>query len=109
MIKSKIATQIKLSFVSVLISLAINAQTKYTISGTVKDKKTGEQLIGAVIRVEELKGTGVACNEYGFYSLTLPEGNYTLKTSMLGYTDFSLKIDLNKNIKHDLLLEDAAK
>ncbi|PBQ34805.1 hypothetical protein CNR22_03840 [Sphingobacteriaceae bacterium] len=90
-------------------TLAVNAQTKYTISGTVKDKKTGEQMIGTVIKVEELKGTGVACNEYGFYSLTLPEGNYTLKASMLGYADFVLKINLNKNTKQEILLEDAAK
>lgn len=109
MIKSKIVVQIRLTVVSVLIGLAVNAQTKYTISGTVKDKKTGEQMIGTVIKVEELKGTGVACNEYGFYSLTLPEGNYTLKAAMLGYADFILKINLNKNIKQDIVLEDAAK
>lgn len=100
---------IKLAVVLLFMTVFANAQKKYTLSGTVKDKKTGEQMIGAIIRVDELKGLGISCNEYGFYSLTLPEGNYTLKASMLGYADFVLKINLNKNLKQDLLLEDAAK
>ncbi len=100
---------IKLAVVLLFMTVFANAQKKYTLSGTVKDKKTGEQMIGAIIRVDELKGVGISCNEYGFYSLTLPEGNYTLKASMLGYADFVLKINLNKNLKQDLLLEDVAK
>ena len=53
------------------------AQQKHTISGHIKDAETGEELIGATIFINELK-TGGTTNVYGFYSLTIPEGKYTL-------------------------------
>lgn len=78
-------------------------KTKYTISGYLKDKKNGEVLIGASVYA---KGTilGTTCNPYGFYSLTLPEGNYEVVFSFLGYKSISQNIDLreNKNIDSDL-------
>jgi hypothetical protein len=55
------------------------AQTKFTVSGTIKDKKTGEALIGATIKVADKPSLGTATNEYGFYSLTLPAGPYKLQ------------------------------
>jgi len=62
---------------------SLSAQTepvrkKYTISGHVKDSKTGEAMIGATIMLEELPQIGTASNAYGFYSLTVSEGTYTL-------------------------------
>ncbi len=56
------------------------AQTKYTISGYVKDDKTGEELIGAVIMVKEIPNTGATTNAYGFLSITITAGKYTLLT-----------------------------
>lgn len=85
-----------------------SAQTKFTISGTVKDKNTGEELIGAIVRITELSNVGVATNSYGFYSLTIPEGNYTIAINSIGYQAKAEKIVLDKNIKLDLLLEGAA-
>jgi hypothetical protein len=72
---------------SSLISFAIFsfAQNKSTMSGTVKSAQTGETLIGANIVVPDLKGVGAASNGYGFYSLTLPEGRYTILVQYLGY------------------------
>ncbi|MDO1444873.1 TonB-dependent receptor [Rhodocytophaga aerolata] len=61
-----------------------HAQSKYTISGYIKDARSGEELIGATVYVQEL-GTGATSNAYGFYSLTLPEGNYTLLYSYVGF------------------------
>ncbi len=57
---------------------------KLTVSGYVKDNKNGEGLIGASVFVKELL-TGTTTNTYGFYSLTLPKGNYTLVISSVGY------------------------
>jgi hypothetical protein len=57
---------------------------KVTLSGYIKDKATGEELIGAIVQVKALK-IGVATNEYGFFSITLPEGEYELEISFLGY------------------------
>ena len=59
-----------------------NAQ-KATLSGYLKDASNGEGLIGASIYVKELK-TGNVSNTYGFYSLTLPVGEYTLVFSSSG-------------------------
>jgi len=78
-------------------------QEKFTISGTLEDATNGESLIGASISVEEL-GTGTTTNVYGFYSLTIPEGNYTLSFSYLGYESIKKEIVLNQNLKIDLEL-----
>ena len=65
--------------------LGLFAQSdKLTVSGYVKDNKNGEGLIGASVFVKELL-TGTTTNTYGFYSLTLPKGNYTLIVSSVGY------------------------
>jgi hypothetical protein len=84
------------------------AQTKYTISGVVKDAGNGETLFGATVL---LKGTsiGSTTNEYGFYSVTAPEGNYTLITSYLGFTSFERAVHLNSNQKLNIEIKgDAA-
>lgn len=93
---------------SLLLGCLLNwssAQETFTISGTIKDKATGEELIGATVLVKELVSTGVSANEYGFYSLTLPKGKYTLKASYVGYEDLTLAVLLDKNQKVELLLE----
>ncbi len=77
---------------------------KFTVSGTIRDAKTGEELIGASVIVKELAGVGVTCNEYGFYSLTVKSGTYTLKTSFVGYNDVINTIKLDKDQKLDIKL-----
>ena len=37
------------------------------------------------MRVRELPGVGTGANAYGFYSLTVPAGTYTLEASFVGY------------------------
>jgi len=71
---------------------------RYTISGFLKDNETGENLISANVIVS---GTniGVISNEYGFYSLTLPRGKYTIDISYIGFNKQTYNVDLNKNIK----------
>ncbi|MEN9001321.1 MAG: TonB-dependent receptor [Flavobacteriales bacterium] len=71
---------------------------KSTISGTVKDAQSGEDLISATIYVEELK-TGVTTNVYGFYSLTIPNGKYKIKFSFIGYKDVYKTIDIKQSTK----------
>jgi hypothetical protein len=74
------------------------AQDKFTISGTIKDAQTGESLIGATLTTAELKQNGVVTNDFGFYSLSLPAGDYTLQISYIGYKTISIKVALNKNL-----------
>lgn len=84
-----------------------NYKKKYTVNGLVKDIKTGEELIGAVIKAGEQTTVVSSANEYGFYSLTLPEGEYTLSISHIGYTEQSIWVRLDKDTKMDLFLEEA--
>ncbi len=87
-------------------STAVFAQGTYAISGTIKDKKTGETLIGATVRIEENK-TGTTTNEYGFYSLSLPAGTYTVAIDYVGYDEQKQKVVLDKNYKLNAALEPA--
>lgn len=101
MIYKKITTTTLLFFFSTTLLLA---QQKFTISGTIKDKNNGETLIGANVFPIELSGVGASCNEYGFYSLTLPEGEYHVIYSFIGYKSDTAFIKLNTNIRSDHFL-----
>ena len=96
-------------FCTILLSNLLFAQSaqKFTISGTIKDSSSGEALIGVVAAVKELPTTGANTNEYGFYSLTLDEGNYTILYNYIGYKIDTFKITLHQNIKHDVRLAQA--
>ena len=78
----------------------LRAQTKhtFTISGTIKEKASGETLPAATITFIELPGKGATSNSYGFYSISLPQGSYTMVTSYTGYVADTLKINIAKNI-----------
>ena len=72
---------------------------KFTVSGYVKDASNGEDVIGATISVKELEGTETATNVYGFYSLSLPKGSYTLTFTSIGFANVQKTIDLSKNVE----------
>ncbi|HXD94775.1 MAG TPA: TonB-dependent receptor [Bacteroidia bacterium] len=101
--------KIILSALFFLIGVGFNlsAQNKYTISGYIKDVKTGEQLIGAAIVIKEIPATGVSTNSYGFYSITIPEGKYTVMAQFTGYKTKADTIILDKNTKLDFAISDA--
>src|SRR5437868_5291703 len=81
-----------------LTSFFAEAQHKYTISGFVKDSLNGETLIGATITVRS-QAKGISSNQYGFYSITLPEGDYVLVCSHVGYLDRPVALKLNADTK----------
>lgn len=82
-------------------------QQKYTISGTIAEASSNETLIGVTIAVPDLR-TGVTTNEYGFYSLSLPEGQYRIQISYLGYRDVVRTIGLFQNLKLNIQMEEVA-
>jgi len=82
-------------------------QTKFTINGYVRDTATGETVIGANIAINAIAKT-VATNQYGYYSITLNEGEYELTVSHVTYFANSRKIILNQNYKLDILLMSKA-
>ncbi len=96
-----------MTFFALLAFQLAHAQ-KYSVSGTIKDAGTGEDLIGANVLVKELPGTGASTNVYGFYSLTLPKGQYTLIFQYIGYEPIEKSIDLNDNKKISLELKEAS-
>lgn len=75
---------------------------KYSVSGNITDNR-GESLIGANIYVPELNA-GTSSNEYGFYSLTLPGGVYTIVYSYLGFNSDQKQVTLNKDTIHNIRL-----
>jgi hypothetical protein len=84
------------------------AQQKYTVSGTVKEKSSGEIIAGANVTVVEKPGVGVAANEYGFFSLSLPKGNYTLRFSYAGRKLELVPVTLDSNITLSIQLTEEA-
>jgi hypothetical protein len=87
----------------------VSAQSRFSISGTVRDSSSGETMIGAAIIVAGQPTLGTVSNEYGFYSLTLPAGKYTLQISYTGHATRQLSIDLDHNLKQDIALPTAGK
>jgi hypothetical protein len=79
------------------------SQEKFTISGTISDKKNNETLIGVNVIVKGTKSSAIT-NEYGFYSLTLPKGDYEISISYISYETIDEKISLNQNIKKNYSL-----
>ncbi|MEX0273623.1 MAG: carboxypeptidase-like regulatory domain-containing protein [Flavobacteriaceae bacterium] len=83
------------------------AQERYTINGTVTEKASNETLIGVSIVVPALQ-TGTTTNEYGFYSLTLPQGEYDVIVSYLGFGDIKSSINLTNDQKLDFQMVEEA-
>lgn len=82
------------------------AQETYTISGVISEKSSKETLIGVnIIFPDQLRGT--TTNGYGFYSITLPSGDYNIEISYLGYQSIRKKISLISNIKENFNLDFA--
>lgn len=83
------------------------SQERYTVSGRIRDVADGEVLIGASVRVDSLK-TGAATNEYGFYSISLPEGAHELEYHYIGYQHHRVRIRLQKDTSITIELEARA-
>jgi len=93
--------------VSVL-SAIVPTTDKISLSGTIKDHANGEILIGVTVNIRELR-TGAATNQSGFYSITIPKGQYTIEVSYLGYQTQILHVDLTTSQKLNLEMQIATK
>ncbi|MDB5109093.1 MAG: TonB-dependent receptor, partial [Mucilaginibacter sp.] len=80
------------------------AQKKFTISGIIKDEATGEALIGATVTIKGMPNNAALGNTYGFYSLSAPEGDYTLTYTFVGYTPVSRTISLHSDVNLNITL-----
>jgi hypothetical protein len=85
------------------------AQQRFTVSGYIRDAKTGEDLIGSTVSIKELPSKGAATNAYGFYSVTLPAGNYEITAQYMGYQPKIQQVKLDKSLKFNFFLDELVK
>src|SRR5690606_41271692 len=75
-------------FLAVLLSLGIHSyvfsQTKYTISGHVREVQPGETIVGASVRLKGIPSVGARTDNYGFYSMAVTEGDHVIIISHVG-------------------------
>jgi hypothetical protein len=86
------------------ISVHAGEVTGFTVSGHVKDSVSGEVLLGATVYATQ-QNSGVATNSYGFYSMSLPAGNYTIRFSYIGYESIYRQVSLSGNLTLDIALQ----
>jgi len=72
------------------------AQKRFTINGYVRDLSTGESLIGASVSIKS-NTKGITTNQYGFYSITVNEGFYTIVTTFVGYKSEIINLDIHSD------------
>lgn len=82
------------------------SQEKFTLSGTISDNKNNETLIGVNVFIPLLK-IGTTTNEYGFYSLAIPKGEYDVEISYVGYQTIQKNIVLNQNTKANFSISES--
>jgi hypothetical protein len=87
-------------------SLAFS-QRNVTLSGYVSDLESDESLIGVSVLLPELN-TGTITNEYGFFSLTLPAGVYTVQIRYLGFETLTRELSLNEDVNENFELTPQA-
>ncbi len=102
MILNKISTLLLFT----LVTISTFAQEKFTISGIISDSKNNETLIGSNVTITDSKANTIT-NEYGFYSITLPKGEYEIKISSIGFQTVTFPISLTQNIKKNFLLSES--
>lgn len=89
-----------------LLALDLAAQRRFTVSGSVMDSTSHETLLGATI-YESGSSLGTATNEYGFFSLTLPEGNVRLEITYVGYVPLVKELRLTADTHLNIYLDAA--
>ncbi|WP_343586340.1 TonB-dependent receptor [Flavobacterium sp.] len=93
-------------FLFILTIFTSFAQERFTLSGTITDSKNNETLIGVTIFIPSLK-IGTTTNEYGFYSLSVPKGEYEIEISYVGYQTIQKNIILNQNTKSNFSIKEG--
>ncbi len=91
------------------LGLWAQSANKATVSGYIRDQVSGEVIIGATVSLSNAQGLvgGGYTNEYGFFSLTVPFGTYTLQVNYLGFKPLTktLELQVNQRLELELLEE----
>ncbi|MFL9837431.1 TonB-dependent receptor [Flavobacterium sp. ST-75] len=102
-----IITQRCLTVILLLFATVGFSQEKYTLSGTISDMSSSETLIGATVYIVETQ-TAISTNEYGFFSISLPEGTYTIEISYVSFSTITETVNLNQNIRKNYELSSSS-
>ncbi len=94
------------TIIFLLLSLNIWAQSRFTLSGYIREKGSRELLPGVNVYLPQQK-TGTTTNNYGFYSITLPQGHYEIQYSYVGYTSELRQLDLTSDRVLDIELSSS--
>lgn len=81
-----------------------NRDHRYLISGRIREKGTGELLIGVIVNTNPPKA-GSVTNGYGFYSLSLPAGVYQLQFNYAGFNVAVRTVNITESVTLDVELE----
>ena len=79
-----------------IVLTAAKKTERMTISGFIRDFRTGESLPGATVYIPEIQ-TGTVSNSAGFYALSIPLGEYNITYSSLGYIPYVLHVEKVRN------------
>lgn len=93
-------------FILFLLVATVSVAQEFVVSGHVTDASSGEDLTGATVVVKDVANTGTVTNSYGFYSLSLPAGNYTFIFRFIGYEPQITNAELNENVRLDIELQE---
>ncbi|MBC6112465.1 carboxypeptidase-like regulatory domain-containing protein [Pedobacter fastidiosus] len=94
-------TALNFELIAGTIVITKGAKLSLTIHGIVQDAETGENLIGAIL---EINGEKQSSNQYGYFSISLAQGIYSLTVDYLGYNTYSTPIVLNQDSYLDVHL-----
>ena len=94
-----------LKLILLIFSFISYSQENFTLNGYILDENSNESIIGANIIIPNIN-SGTITNTYGFFSITIPKGNYEIQISSLGYKNITTKIDLIKNINTTFFLSE---
>ncbi len=85
----------------------LHAQENFTLNGTITDASSNETLIGVNVIIPQLS-KGVVTNEYGFYSIKLPEGKFEVEISYLGYQSIRKEIEITSDTHLNFRLSETS-
>lgn len=99
----------KYTILSLLLFIFVQQQafSQLTLSGKIRDKKSGIPLPGVTLYLPDLK-TGAATNADGYYVIkNLPKGKFSISIKYLGYTTQNLSLEITGNTSQDFELAEG--
>ncbi|WP_315816956.1 carboxypeptidase-like regulatory domain-containing protein [Paraflavitalea speifideaquila] len=76
-----------------------------TVYGIITAAQSGEALIGSTVSLSGNKTYTTLTNAYGFYSLTVPSGDYVLNSSHVGFLESNETVVIGESYRHNVALQ----